>query len=412
MSFRAKSMFTPVRLTVVAIVVFIICMIIYPTAVFQASKTGVNAWWNIVFPALLPFFISSELLMNYGVIQFMGVLLEPVMRPLFNLPGAGSFVLAVGYTSGFPISASLTARLRKDRLCTRLEAERLMCFTNNASPLFMLVAVGVGMFNNPRLGIIIAMGHYAGNLLLGFLLRFYKSDDPEFKPAKLRRDSLFREAVAEMLKAYRANPRPFAQILGDAITSSVNKLLVIGGFVIIFSVIIKICTLTGLMAVVTSVLAIAAGPLGFTKPAVQSLGCGFFEITLGTKAAAEAAASLTQKVTAASVILGWSGISVLAQVSAMISETDLKMGLFILSRLFHAITAGIFSLLLLRSEVVQAWLSRPALTGQLYSQAASSWSATLLYYSRLCIYAILIWVLLALVIYVWHSFSIIRLRLK
>lgn len=412
MSFRAKRMFTPVRLTVVAIVVFIICMIIYPAAVFQASKTGVNAWWNIVFPALLPFFISSELLMNYGVIQFMGVLLEPVMRPLFNLPGAGSFVLAVGYTSGFPISASLTARLRKDRLCTRLEAERLMCFTNNASPLFMLVAVGVGMFNNPRLGIIIAISHYAGNLLLGLLLRFYKSDDPEFKPAKPRRGSLFREAVAEMLKAYRANPRPFARILGESITSSVNKLLVIGGFVIIFSVIIKISMLTGLMEVVNSVLAIAAVPFGFTKPAVQALGCGFFEITLGTKAAAEAASSLIQRVTAASVILGWSGISVLAQVSAMISETDLKLGLFVVSRLFHSITAGVFSFLLLRSGVVQAWLSRPALTGQLYSQAASSWSANLLYYSRLCVYAILIWALLSLVIYVWHSFSIIRLRVK
>ncbi len=116
MVFRTKRVVTTTRFIVTAVVVFVICMILNPTEVFQASKAGVNAWWNIVFPALLPFFISSELLMGYGIIQFMGVLLEPVMRPLFNLPGVGSFVLAVGYTSGFPISASLSAKLRKDGL--------------------------------------------------------------------------------------------------------------------------------------------------------------------------------------------------------------------------------------------------------------------------------------------------------
>jgi len=409
MRFKGKKLFKLTRVIILTVIAFVICMVIFPTAVFQASKAGVNAWWNIVFPALLPFFISSELLMSYGVIQFMGVMLEPVMRPLFNLPGVASFVLAVGFTSGFPISASLAARLREEKLCTRYEAEKLMCFTNNASPLFLLVAVGVGMFHNARLGVIIAISHYAGNLLLGFILRFYRADDPEYRPGIIYQGHLFRRAMDEMRKAFKANPRPFAGMLSDAITSSVNKLLVIGGFVIIFSVIIKVSALIGLTSLITGVIGFIAIPLGFTKSAVQSLSSGFFEITLGTKAASEAAAPLIQRVVATSVILGWSGVSVLAQVSAMISKSDLRMGLFVLSRFLHSALAGLFCFLLLANESVQAWLAQPLAAGSPNAQSLS-WLGTLTYFSELCLYTLLVWAALAAVVYVIRSLSIIRFK--
>ena len=363
-----------------------------------------------MFPALLPFFISSELLMGYGVIQFMGVILEPIMRPLFNLPGVSSFVMAVGYTSGFPISASLAARLRKEKLCTRLEAERLMCFTNNASPLFMLVAVGAGMFYNARLGVLIALCHYAANLLLGLLLRFYGRDDPKCVTRIVERGHLFQKALREMKKAHRANARPFGRMLGDAITSSVNKLLVIGGFVIVFSIIIKLSVLTGIMSIITKAMSLVTMPLGFTGSAVNSIGYGFFEITLGAKAAAEAAAPLIQRLIAAGIILGWSGVSVLAQVSAMISETDLKMGLFIFCRLLHAVFAGLFSYLLLQNHWVTAWLAKPAGTNMTVQTLSLPWFTSLFYFARLCAYSILAWTLVAVIVYIVRSLSVIRFR--
>ena len=103
--------------------------------------------------------------MGLGVVHFMGVLLEPIMRPVFNVPGTGAFVMAMGYTSGAPIGTMLSVELRKKNLCTRMEAERLMSFTNNSSPLFIFGAVAVGMFNNPALGLILAFSHYSANLI-------------------------------------------------------------------------------------------------------------------------------------------------------------------------------------------------------------------------------------------------------
>ena len=38
-----------------------------------------------------------------GVVHFLGVLLEPLMRPLFNVPGVGAFALSMGLAAGYPM---------------------------------------------------------------------------------------------------------------------------------------------------------------------------------------------------------------------------------------------------------------------------------------------------------------------
>ena len=65
------------------------------------------------FPALLPFFIGSEILMGLGVVHYLGVLLEPLMRPVFNVPGVGSFVIAMGLASGFLVGGNISTQMRR-----------------------------------------------------------------------------------------------------------------------------------------------------------------------------------------------------------------------------------------------------------------------------------------------------------
>lgn len=111
-------------------------LVLHPQAALQASIRGLNIWWEVVFPSLLPFFIIAELLISIGVVKFIGVILEPLMRPLFRVPGIGGFVWAMGMASGFPAGAKLSARLRKSNQLTQIEAERLVSFTNSSNPLF------------------------------------------------------------------------------------------------------------------------------------------------------------------------------------------------------------------------------------------------------------------------------------
>ncbi|MCL6477631.1 MAG: sporulation integral membrane protein YlbJ [Peptococcaceae bacterium] len=327
--------------------VFVIAMITYPRVAFDGATTGLKTWWNIVFPSLLPFFIASELLMSFGLINFMGVLMEPLMRPLFNVPGCGSFVFCIGYTSGYPIGAMVTARLRRQRMCTRIEAERLVCFTSNSSPLFMIVAVSAGMFGRPELGVIIAGSHYLANLTLGLVLRFYGRRDPETLPLRGNPyNSILARALSEITDAWQREDRPMGKIIGDAVRNAVNNLLNIGGFIILFAVIIKILTEAGLINHLAGLLGAVLSPLGLAPEVMPALASGFFEMTIGSKLASESAAPLAHQVTAVSLILAWSGLSGHAQVASMISETDIRMFPFICMRLAHAALAALYTVTL------------------------------------------------------------------
>lgn len=357
----------------VGVVIFIMFMIIHPQIIYKGSLSGLQAWWNIVFPSLLPFFIASELLMSLGIVHFMGVLLEPVMRPLFNIPGAGSFVMAIGFTSGYPIGSMVTARLRSQGLCTRIEAERLMSFTNNSSPLFMLVAVAVGMFNNPAAGLVIAGAHYLANIILGLMLRFYGRHDHE----TVHHDStgwqhIPKKALREMFSVLSQEKRPVGKIMGDAVKSSINNLLHIGGFIILFAVIIQLLTELGFISFIAAVLGKILIPLGVSSSVLDAIASGIFEMTMGTRLASDASAPLLQQLIAVSMILAWSGLSVIAQVSSIISYTDIKIKIFIISRVGHAALAALLCVILYH------WLEPNLHTAAVfYTSNQPGWASTL-----------------------------------
>jgi sporulation integral membrane protein YlbJ len=324
-----------------------VTMVAYPDLAFASAVKGLKVWWDVVFPALLPFFIAGQILMGLGVVSFMGVLMEPFMRPLFNVPGVGAFVVAMGLASGYPIGSVLTAKLRREGQLTKAEAERLMSFTNTADPLFMAGAVAVGMFKSAALGGIIMAAHYLGALGTGLILRFYRAADrTPPPPAAARRRNVVARAFDEMIAARQRDGRAFGQLAGDAVRDSVQTLLLVGGFIILFSVIIQILTQVGAVGWVTSVLSVVLGPLGIHRQAISSLVSGFFEITIGSQAAAQAPVALLERVMLASAIIAWSGLSVLAQVAAVTQGTGVSMLPYVVSRLIHAVLAAVITVLL------------------------------------------------------------------
>ncbi|MGI6648141.1 MAG: sporulation integral membrane protein YlbJ [Bacillota bacterium] len=356
--FAAKKSLISDLLIVLAASVFVflvLIMIFNPAEILAASTEGLLLWFQIVLPSILPFLIASELMMGLGVVHFLGKLLEPLMRPIFNIPGPGAFVAAMGYTSGFPVGAILTGRLRREGLCTRIEAERLISFTNNASPLFMLVAIPVGMFGLPSIGMSLAAIHYGTNLIIGWAMRFYCRRDPErksFSPQTNSRTSPWRA----LIEARHQDGRPIGQLLGDAVRQAMSNLLTIGGFIIFFSVLMKILSLLGVLnwlaALITRLFP------GIDSLMCHSLAIGFWEITLGTKSASQLPLSLETRLTLVSAILGWSGLAIHAQIASFIADTDIRLGPFIVARLTHAVLSSLIFIGAFRWEILK--LSEPA----------------------------------------------------
>ncbi|MFJ7752049.1 sporulation integral membrane protein YlbJ [Peribacillus muralis] len=322
-------------------------LIIFPQESFEASTGGLNMWWKIVFPSLLPFLIFSELLISFGVVKFIGVLLEPFMRPLFRVPGVGGFVWAMGLASGFPAGAKFTVRLRQEGQLTRIEAERLVCFTNSSNPLFLFVAVAVGFFHNPHLGIILALSHYLGNFCVGIIMRFYRRKEEKSHTKAMPKVPSIRQAFSEMHRTRIKETRPFGSLLGDAVLSSIQTLLMIGGFIILFSVVNKLLfhmNITGLLASwVGGVLHIYNFPDSLSLPFIS----GMFEMTLGSKlTSAVENASLFQQTVMTSFILAFNGFSIQAQVASIIASTDIRFLPFFFARIAHGFLASMITVLL------------------------------------------------------------------
>lgn len=124
-----------------AAVLLTLSLVLYPETALHAAKDGMNLFLNVVFPSLLPFFILSEIMLGLGVVHFIGVLFTPLMRPLFNTPGEGAFVLSMGLAAGYPMDAVITARFRKQGLCTRIEGERMLAYSNTADPVLTWLSV-------------------------------------------------------------------------------------------------------------------------------------------------------------------------------------------------------------------------------------------------------------------------------
>ncbi|KUO52417.1 MAG: hypothetical protein APF76_05120 [Desulfitibacter sp. BRH_c19] len=336
-------------LKLIMILIIFLSLMIFPKQAFEASLRGLNAWWTIVFPALLPFFIMSEVLVSIGIVQFIGVLLEPVMRPVFRLPGSGAFVLAVGFTSGAPISSIVTADLRRKNIISKNEAERLICFTNNASPLFMFGAVAVGMFKSPELGIIIALSHYLANICIGLCLRFWvpRNHGMHYNSQNVG----FKKAVKTLFASHTKTNKPLGKMLGDAIRNSINNLTQIGGFIILFSVVIELLTLFNVIGILSTSLTFIFKPLMLDLQLAKGITSGFVEMTIGSKLIAESASPLNLKVAGISLILGWSGLSIHAQALSMLSNTDIKFYPFIIARFCHGILAAAITLVIFNPTV-------------------------------------------------------------
>lgn len=323
-------------------------MVIWPQDIFQAASTGLAVWLEILIPALLPFFLISNLLMGLGVVPALGVLLEPLMRPLFNLPGPSALVVAIGYSTGAPAAAQFTAQLYREGLCNAGEAARLVAFTTNASPLFILGAVAVGMYGSPELGRTLAGSHYLANLILGLLWRFWPDKNTHLSGwgANLSPWQLLRQARTALLRARRDDSRPAGRILGEAINASFRTLITVGGFVILFAVVIEILDLLGIIAAISAGLAIPLGWIGLNAGLADALARGLFEMTMGVKAAAGSNAPLADQVLATSLILGWAGLSIYAQVASVLDHTPISLLPFLLTRAGHSLLAALLALLM------------------------------------------------------------------
>ena len=317
---------------------FTIGLVFFSNNNLYAAKSGLALWANSVVPSLLPFFIATELLCNTPFINSFGKLLEPFIRPLFNVSGEGGFALIMGIISGYPTGAKIASRFRQDNTCSKEECERLLSFTNNSGPLFIIGTVGISMFGNTIIGVMLFITHVLASITIGIIFRFWKYDtiSNKYKNSSINSKKIYTFKNINFLN--------LGEIIGNSITNSISTILIIGGFIVLFSVLISILKASNLLQLLALFLNPTLRLLSISDELSKPIITGILEITNGINGIANVhlkAISINVIITA--FLLGFGGISVMLQVLSIISKTDLSPKPYILGKLLHGIIAAVYT---------------------------------------------------------------------
>ena len=309
------------------IAMFNIFLILNPTEMIAAGREGLLMWFNQVLPTLLPFVVGANMLAALGFIHFVGALAAPVMAPLFKVPGAGAFALLTGFTSGYPMGAKAVAHLRETRQISKSEAQRLIAFSNNAGPLFVVGFVGAGLFGSARLGYMLLFSHVCAALFVGLVVRFLAEDSPDADAGRGGLGLAFRR-----FNDFRKNQyEGFGSALGFSIKNAMESMVLVGGFIIVFCVAIKALEVVGLFAVLYAIE--GAG-----------LAAGLLEVANGAKMIAQGGPPNAAALAATSGIISFGGLSVHGQTAHFIRDTDIEFGPYLAAKVLQAFLSGVICL--------------------------------------------------------------------
>lgn len=326
---------------IVIVLFLVVGIIIFPQESIKSAKEGLNIWVNVLIPSLLPFVIGANLIVDLKIVDLIGVIINPITKFVFNVSGKSALVFVISTVSGYPVGAKLAYDLRDKGQISSSEAQRLVSFCSTSGPLFIIGAVAVGMFNNPSLGYLMILCHYLGSISVGILFRNYGKE-------KLSKSNInIRTNFKNIISTRYSSNIGFFVMFGNAVVNGVNTLLAVGGFVIVFSVVFKILSLFNIISLLTTILSIPLSLFGVTKELCYAFIGGLFEITIGCSNISQvASASLSIKASLSSFLIGFSGLSILAQCCNFLAKTDINTNLYILSKFLHGLFAAIFTFLL------------------------------------------------------------------
>ncbi|WNS45531.1 nucleoside recognition domain-containing protein [Paenibacillus sp. MMS20-IR301] len=325
-----------------AAIVLAIAIVLAPEASFNASLEGLKLWWTIVFPALLPFLILSEMLNAFGFVHGVGVLLEPLMRRLFRLPGAGGWTLVMGITAGFPGGAGAVRQLHKQGILTDKEAGSMASIVHYASPVTLLIVIGTAFLHSPAAGYALLAIHWLSGLAAGSIAVRLGAAQPaapipapaaETAQARIPGNSLNAKKASlpgrihqAVLDARSRDGRGFGKVLGESVSAAVQNLMIVGGYMIMFAVVVSIISTL-----------LPQLPPRFTA--------GLLEIHLGARAMVPEAVNssfiLGSRLGPAllSAALAWSGICAQLQALTLLRPAQVRFLPFAAVRLLHAALA-------------------------------------------------------------------------
>ena len=266
---------------------------------------GMELAVRCVIPSSFPFMIITDLYTHYGTPEMLSIPGEIFCRLIGIKPYMlGTFIC--GNVGGFPIGAKMAADLYSTNKQDKDALERLIPMSSNPSAAFVIGGVGLGMFKDVRIGFLLLLSLYLSMFLCALLTK-RKYTKIIFHTNKTEQNYSF---VASVKQA------------GSSCISLIS-------FISIFS-----------------------ATVGLVKNHIKNKAISYslitlLEVTNAVKIFSDSSQiPLNIGVGLAGFALGFGGLSVMMQSTALLSGSDLKMKKYLFFKLLQGALCGCISLVL------------------------------------------------------------------
>ena len=285
-----------------------------------ASCESIQVWLTKVFPSLFPFMAACNILLQTGAAKQIGRFLQPLTKWFFSLDGIAAFPFFIGLLSGYPMGAKITAQLYAEKQISLKDAQHILVISNNPGPLFLIGTVGTGFFGMPFYGYLLLASTFLSTVFTGILLRSHP------------KDTLPRSMTPSQ------NTPPLAEILPSAISDSMNTLLLIGGYLILFGTFSEGLKQAGLFSFLAETLFF----LPLSADTLQGFCSGLLEMTNGTYLLSRSEDPLLLRLMLTAFLVSFSGLSILGQTFGILSAVPISKKDYLKGQLLKALFSSLF----------------------------------------------------------------------
>lgn len=238
----------------ICIIVFLL-LLFFPTLSVQGASQGLLLWYQIVVPTLAPFMLVTQLIQAAGGIRMLVKPIYPILHRCYHTSVNGCYILLCGLLCGYPVGARLCADFRQRGQISPREADCLLAVCNHPSPMFLMGYVK-SQLAAPGILLPMAAAVYLPVPFLYYMaVKFYSGHRPV-------PDDICHTPGTDCKETPAAGSISF----GDMILATSETLVIIGGTLMLFSILI-----------------VWIQQIGLLDDRLRALVTGFLEITTGVR---------------------------------------------------------------------------------------------------------------------------------
>lgn len=293
---------------IISILIYCIYLVIFnKNIVYATIMDAIELWVRNLLPVMFPFFVISNILTKYDIINYIPNFIKVKLKRVLNLSDNGIVCFIFAIVSGFPGGSVIINNMYNSNKLSHEEASFLVYVTCFSNPSFILGVVGSFLHSSKYLYLIL-ISHYLPNFIFLF---FNKRRFEDVSDNKKEEDIVF------------------YKLFINAISSSINSIILIFGTISIFLIFSTLFFYTFHFSLYNSAL----------------IKC-IFEITMGIKCITNLSLSLFYKSIIITAVLSFAGLSIHMQILSCLDDIDIDYLKYLQVRIIHVCLSIIIFLIL------------------------------------------------------------------